>query len=505
MALGVVLRVVRWWDGRSLWRDEAALAVAFLDRSYRGLLEPLDFDVTAGVGFLWLTELAFETLGRDDRALRVWPLLAGLVMLPLFAGVLRRLVSPAAGLVALALLAGLEPLVYYASELKAYAIDAAAAVAVLWAALRAREPGAAGGRLVTLGAIGLVSLALSQPAVFVCAGVAAVGLLERARAGDRRRLLELAAVGALWGVLFLANWWLFLSQARPGSLVFHWSPGYLPFPPRSGADLAWAPRMAASYFRDPGGIALPWLALAASAVGAVGLARRAPWALALVLAPVGLLVLASALQLYPILTSPAGAYPWIGRLVLFTVPGALLLVAAGLDVLLHAGAPALRVLAALVALALVGPAALEAGRKLVHPPRLQEMREVVRTLAEHAEPDDTLLVYAAARPAMRYYADRAGLPLDPRVRWIPQNAGAPALHAFLARHARGRTWLVFAHHPFWPSRQNERIVVPWLEARAKRSLVVRQPGASARLYLAPDDSAGSPAPAPGTPAGGVSR
>jgi hypothetical protein len=84
VALGALLRLVQYLRNRSLWLDESSLALNILHRSYSGLLEPLDYHQGAPVGFLMLEKLAVRSLGAGEYALRLAPLVAGLVSLFLF-------------------------------------------------------------------------------------------------------------------------------------------------------------------------------------------------------------------------------------------------------------------------------------------------------------------------------------------------------------------------------------------------------------------------------------
>src|SRR6266566_3686397 len=84
IAFGFLLRIARYLANRSLWLDEVLLARNILDRSFFGLLAPLDLNQGAPVGFLMLQKLAVSALGGSEYALRFVPLLAGIISLPLF-------------------------------------------------------------------------------------------------------------------------------------------------------------------------------------------------------------------------------------------------------------------------------------------------------------------------------------------------------------------------------------------------------------------------------------
>jgi hypothetical protein len=79
--VGAVLRLVQFFSCRSLWYDEALLALNVLHRSFKGLFQPLDYHQGAPVGFLLLEMLSTQLAGKGELALRTIPLLAGIASL----------------------------------------------------------------------------------------------------------------------------------------------------------------------------------------------------------------------------------------------------------------------------------------------------------------------------------------------------------------------------------------------------------------------------------------
>src|SRR5687767_15072000 len=84
LALGIFLRCYQFLMGRSLWEDEAHLALNFITRGYLGLLQPLDYLQAAPPLFLWSVKSFALVFGYGERALRAFPLVMSLVALPCF-------------------------------------------------------------------------------------------------------------------------------------------------------------------------------------------------------------------------------------------------------------------------------------------------------------------------------------------------------------------------------------------------------------------------------------
>ncbi|MFH0963206.1 MAG: glycosyltransferase family 39 protein, partial [Planctomycetota bacterium] len=128
--LGALLRLRQYLFNRSLWGDECMLLSNLAERSFAGLLQPLSHNQAAPPGFLFLTKTAISAFGTSEYALRLVPLIAGLIALFLFYKVARRALTPGAVPIALVLFAVSEYVVYYASEIKQYETDIACAMLV---------------------------------------------------------------------------------------------------------------------------------------------------------------------------------------------------------------------------------------------------------------------------------------------------------------------------------------------------------------------------------------
>src|SRR5262245_57188911 len=64
MLAGAGLRIVRFLQERSLWLDEASLAMSIVRRPFSGLVGTLDHEQGAPIGFLMAMKLGTRVLGE---------------------------------------------------------------------------------------------------------------------------------------------------------------------------------------------------------------------------------------------------------------------------------------------------------------------------------------------------------------------------------------------------------------------------------------------------------
>src|SRR3990172_6942227 len=125
LLLGAFLRINRFLLNRSLYIDEALLALNIIERTPLQLLGQLSFDQAAPFGFTLLVKLLTMAFGISEPVLRFLPLMAGLVSLPLFYLVANRWLPRWASLLAVVLFAVSDALANYAVQLKQYSSDVA--------------------------------------------------------------------------------------------------------------------------------------------------------------------------------------------------------------------------------------------------------------------------------------------------------------------------------------------------------------------------------------------
>jgi hypothetical protein len=401
VALALVLRLAYYLIDPTLSTDEAQLALNLMHHSYSGLLEPLDFNQAAPIGFLVVQKLVIGAVGNSAYALRMFPLLSALTASLLFYPVASKFIGRNAARFALAMFVVSQLLLVYAATSKQYSSDVAVAVAlygtVLWAA------GTLGrSQIIVLALVGAIAVWFSHAAIFVEAGISSVLILESLLDQRWRRVLKLVLISAVWLVSFATLYFLthasytHLQQSFAGNAAVLGTTD--PWDGESRAKvyggtarvLFGVPHLAYGLRHS-----LLLIAILLCVIGVVALLMRPRTDALLLIAPVPFVLLASAV----------GKYPLFPRTLLFLVPALLITLAYGLQFLIqHAPTRFMKAAACIGFSALLIAAAVPAANHL----RLQdggELKQVMRHVASNQRPGEALYVYAAAQYDFRYYLE----------------------------------------------------------------------------------------------------
>jgi hypothetical protein len=476
---GVLLRIRQYLTGRSLWADEAMLALNIVERDFGGLFRPLDYDQGAPVGFLLVEKLFNTILGKNEFALRLFPLLVGLISLWLFYLLLKRIMLSQAGLLTgLALFAFNPRLVYYSSEVKQYIVDAAVTVALLLIAAPLFGTSPRKRDFAWLAAAGVIALWFSHPALFVLAGLGIALLIVYLLQRDFSRIRTVLDLGMLWLLNIGFLYFLILADiSRNAYMREYWRGAFLPVPPWS--DPGWFMKSIDEnigvQFGSP---YAPLLVFALMLAGwVVLLFQNRNYRIAF--ASIFLVTLtASAFELYPVFE----------RMILFLVPIGLILLGKAVEGL-YLGWQRSRLLSVFAAMALAGfllyGPLVTSVQSFITPKYFEHIRPTLEHLRDSWKEGDALFVSNGALPAFRYYASFYGLE-DISYKFgqredyqDPQNI-ASQLEAF---DGQPRTWVLFSH-VYEKGDFNEReFIVEYLDQAGEKRREFRVPGTSVFLYL----------------------
>jgi 4-amino-4-deoxy-L-arabinose transferase-like glycosyltransferase len=503
--LGAGLRLGLYLANRSLWADEARVALNLLHKSPRQLLGSLELGQVAPPGFLLLGKAVASIVGYSELALRLVPLLVSLASLPLFISLARRRLRPAAALLAGLLFVTSEPLIYYATEVKQYAGDVTVELILWWLATRAEEGDFRRGRYASLGLAGGVALFFSHAAAFVLAGIALAALIDGKgdfAAARRRRVLGTAAAAIVWAAAFAGMYALSWHRyAKNAQLVGYFAERLEGFPPPGTlAALKWLLGRMAQVLVYPGSLNRV-VAVLGVLFGLIVISRRDRRRLVMWTAPGALALLAAALRLYP----------FEGRLILFVIPALYLIVAEGMEEIRVRTRSSTPILFAAVWILLLIHPVVAMSQGMVRPRYFEQTRPVLQYVSAARRPGDVVYIYYGAQYAVRYYLETRTLSLadvavesmlapstDAEVNWYqPALVSRPPSFLVgtgsrenwldygrqvetLAGHAR--VWIIFSHVFSGDGVDERDLILRFLDRLGTRQDAFGQPGASAFLY-----------------------
>lgn len=476
VAVGVLLRIVRYVHNPSLWFDEAALALNLISRTYRELLEPLSLAQQAPVGFLMIEKGAIGLMGSSEHVLRMFPFLCGVVALALFLLVARRVLSTAAANLTMLLFAISDWPAYFSSELKPYSVDICFGLLLIWVGLRFVDSADSDSNMVGFGVAGSIAILVSYPSVFFLFGIGLAILWKAWRQRDWSLFSRFFILITLWLSVFAFVYTLFLrpSTTSPG-LTGWFSDYFAPFPPATPGQLFWYPRTFFSLFEIPGGFRFSGLAALLFTYGVVRLRRVRPLACQFLLFP----------WLAALFASMAHMYPFQDRLLLFLVPSILLPIGYAMSLILQEMRGRSAPLALLSCAVLLFHPVTFSLNQLFEPRSRQEVRPLLETLNRSFQKDDHVYVYYRSWPVFGYYLqERKELHVSNivvgQVVVGPSGFGRRHLHHhedITRLRGNKRVWIFLTHYG-----DEEQHILGVLDSIGERLQTQRDQGSALYLY-----------------------
>ncbi len=403
ICFGILIRVIQYLYNRSLWADEAVLALNIVNRSYLELLQPLDYDQGAPIGFLWIEKLAIQIFGNNEYALRLFPLVSGILSILIFYQLAKRFLRLQAVPIALAFFVSLHYIVYYATELKQYSIDVCVALISCLIVMKIATQRLTSMNVVIYSLLGALTIWFSHPAVFTLAGVGASVLsIDIVKINRKSRIFKSLLIYLTWLVSFVIFYLVSVQSLNNNSdLMTSWKNGF----PSSFYDINWMLSALGKFFYRPLGFVgiTDGLAIFAFIVGCISLFKRQKEKLLLLLSPVIATFVASFLH----------KFPFRNRLVLFLTPFFILLIAEGIDYLIQKRRFKFTFIPGIVLLtALLFQPVTTASNLLIQPYQREEIKQVINYVKSNQQPEDILYIYQRGHYQFLYYAEKYGYQPD---------------------------------------------------------------------------------------------
>jgi 4-amino-4-deoxy-L-arabinose transferase-like glycosyltransferase len=447
ICFGILIRVIQYLYNRSLWADEAVLALNIVNRSYLELLQPLDYDQGAPIGFLWIEKLTIQIFGNNEYALRLFPLVTSIISIFLFYELAKRFLRLQAVPIALAFFVSLHYLVYYATELKQYSTDVFVALLSCLIVIQVATQKLNNIKIIIYSCLGALAIWFSHPAVFTLAGVGAgILLIDTVKKKKKSTIFQSLLIYFTWLISFAIFYLVSVQSLNNNSdLMTSWKNGF----PSSFYDINWMFNALGKFFYRPLGFVgiTDGLAIFAFVVGCISLFQRQKEKLLLLLCPLIATFFASFLH----------KFPFRNRLVLFLTPFFILLIAEGIDYLIQKRGFKKTFIPGIVLLAaLLFQPVTTASNLLIQPYQREEIKQVINYVKSNQQPEDTIYIFQRGHYQFLYYAEKYGYKPDDYIIGIDdldQYDGRKLSPAEEERYKqdldklRGnqRVWLIFSH------------------------------------------------------------
>lgn len=472
---GFILRTRQYLANRSLWLDEAMISVNIIDRSFIELMHWLDYDQQAPIGFLWLQKVVVSVLGDNELVLRLVPFLAGCAALWLMFRFTRRF-SPISGNTSLALFVVSSTLIYYTSESKQYILDVTVALSLVLLFLHLDRQGLRPRDHLLLGLVGAILIWFSHPAIFILAGLGVIILMNAVRKRCSQFQCWMFFTGGMWLGSFLGYYLVFLKRSiNADVLLDYWGDAFLPLSERAGT---WLIQSFNNYITFTLGLDIPSLVyVGISLLGLVILVYRNGRIAAALLLPV----------LFSLAASAFHAYPFAGRMLLFSAPASFVLLGEGVEapiVFIRRNVAALPWISGLLAIFLVVVNAQTAAMNFIQPKYQEHIRPALEYLRDHRKPGDLIYIYHWAEPAIRFYAPKYKFVMSDFNIGVDHHDQPELYHAELdALRGQERVWFIFSHVYEQGSFNERDYILEYLDSIGRRSRQIDLPGTSVYLYL----------------------
>jgi uncharacterized membrane protein len=473
--LGTLIRLRQYLVNRSLWLDEASLALNILERNYVTLLEKLEYGQAAPPMFLILTKFLTNIFGNNEYTLRFLPLAAGIISLYIFYKVSSHFLNEKALPIALILLSFTHYNVYYSAEFKQYSLELLTALIILLTAVKLYKSNYNNSKLLSFLITGIFAVWFSHTSVFILAGVGIALLIQLNLERDLekkfkiKKSIRLISIYLMWFASFLINYLFIIRYSAAGHFYEFWNNYFFQFPPLSLLDIKNYFALIVKFLVNPMGLGyVSGIAIFFVIIGEYYLWKKEEKIFFYIINfPILILLMFAVLSLYPF-----GV-----RLVLFITPLFYILIANGVYYIFKLFSKQNKELFAilLILIFLFFPFA-KGAQNLNFPILKEESRPVINYYLENNNSGDNLYVYFGAERAFKYYT------YEKDISYIigSSNRGNPELYLneIEELNLKRNTWFLFSHvHEY-----DKQIILTYLDRIGRRIDAFESKNASIYLY-----------------------
>ena len=227
IGLGVGIRFFQFFYNRSLWYDEATLALNIIEKDFWELVLPLDYNQVAPILYLFLQKGTTLILGDYDFVLRISSLVGGLLFLYLSYQLSKLLLNHSGGLITTAILSLSYPLIYYTSEAKPYILDALTFVILFLFYFKSNKNKK---WKIYFSVAGVFSVWFSFSSIFVLTSLGLLAIMENPILKiSLKKFTQLCWMHLPWVLSFLFSYYFIISgHSNSGQMTKFWDAHFMP-------------------------------------------------------------------------------------------------------------------------------------------------------------------------------------------------------------------------------------------------------------------------------------
>lgn len=433
--MGIVISIINFINNRSLWLDEAMLALNIVNRSTLELFKPLDMNQVAPIGFLLIEKLFCGFLGNDDWVLRIFPLISFFFSIPLFYILSCKIIAQKQFALYSTAIYALNPnLIRYSSEVKQYMSDVFICVIIMWFTcvfINTTEK-----RTTWLySLIGVIAIWISNIAVLVLFTTGLYCLFQIHK--QKRNYVDIMIPIFMWSVSFVVYYFIFINNhIHKIPMIIYWSKAnaFLPYDIFSNEFL------------------LSLISKIKIQIKLLGYGKFS--AIPLIIVGIGLTYLSFKnkkivyLFLFSsfihLVVSYFKQYPFAPRLILYLIPLTILIFSAVLYYILQHVKNRLKVFAVC---ALFIPVVMLLYPNIKRLPiQIEEIKYSMQLLSERIKPNENVYIYYGAKPAFSFYKDKFVKSISDENIFFGSNfRNEPQMYRYEVSRLEDIDWIVFSH------------------------------------------------------------
>jgi len=432
--IGIFLAIYQFIFNRSLWLDEASLALNIINRDFIELTKPLDYVQVAPIGFLFVEKVFVSVLGKNEFSLRIFSLISFLISIPYLYFLSNKLLrNQMMALMAASIYCITLSLINYSSEVKQYSIDVLLTILILYYCLTIQLN--KNSSLVILSIIGSIAIWFSNTSIII---LFVAGSYLIYFEGLQNKNFKIVSIFVFWLISFFIYYFLFIFDHPSKEVVvayWRYENGFLPLNILSKEFCYFFFGIFNSIYSYLLGFGSFWfIPFIISVISVIALFKERQFTLIyFCLAPILVHVLLSGLELYP----------FKDRLILYVAPLTIIIFTFGLysifnfinDRIIHIPSFLLVVPICLMFYPIY----------LKFPIKKEEIKISLNYIKQNIKSMETIYVHYGAVRSFKFYEDIKFITFNNSIIYDKGHREGDSKYDATIMNLKGKVWFVFTH------------------------------------------------------------